>query len=349
MYIRTIELVLVFTKMPIDLNKIETEALENIEAAESSDNLESLRVKYLGRKSEISGYLRTVKDLDVDDRAEAGEEVNRIKKNLKKAFEGKSKELREKEVSEKMTKERTDISAPGKKMEEGSLHPITQALRDVRRIFNSMGFYIVEGPEAETDFYNFDALNIPKEHPSRDLMDTFWIKKEEGMDNYLLRTHTSPMQIRFMEKHNPPFRIVVPGRVFRHEATDATHEIQFYQVEGLMVDKNVSLAHLKGVLTHFLSEFFKKDVEIKFHQSHFPFTEPSVEVFMKLKGKWIEIAGAGMVHPNVFKAVKYNPPGPDDWQGFAFGIGVDRLVMIKHNIDDVRLLYGGDLRFLKQF
>jgi phenylalanyl-tRNA synthetase alpha chain len=212
-----------------------------------------------------------------------------------------------------------------------------------------MGFYVVEGPEVENEFYNFDALNIPKEHPARDLMDTFWLKREEEKERKLLRTHTSPMQIRFMEKHNPPFRIVVPGRVFRHEATDATHEIQFYQIEGLMVDKNISLAHLKGVLTHFLSEFFKRDVEIKFHQSYYPFVEPGIDALMKLKGKWIEIAGAGMVHPNVFKAVKYNPPGPDQWQGFAFGIGVDRLVMIKHNVDDMRLLYGGDLRFLKQF
>ncbi len=335
--------------MTVDIRKIRTEALDKIKAAKSSDDLESLRVKYLGRKSEINAYLKDIKTLAPGERAELGKITNEVKREIKKALEKKIKEVREKEVSEKVTKEKIDITIPGKKMEEGSLHPITQALRDVRRIFDSMGFYVVEGPEVENEFYNFDALNIPKEHPSRDLMDTFWLKKEEGKDNYLLRTHTSPMQIRFMEKHNPPFRIIVPGRVFRHEATDATHEMQFHQIEGLMIDKNISLAHLKGVLTHFLSEFFKKDVEIKFHQSYFPFTEPSVEVFMKLKGKWMEIAGAGMVHPNVFKAVKYNPPGLDDWQGFAFGVGVERLLMIKHNIDDIRLLFSGDLRFLKQF
>jgi len=335
--------------MAVDIKKIEAQALKDIEAAISSDDLESLRVKYLGRKSEISAYLKSLKNLDPKERAQAGKEANEIKVKIKKTFNTKSKEIREKEVSEKVIKERIDITAPGKKIEEGSLHPITQALRDVRRIFSSMGFYVVEGPEVEKEFYNFDALNIPKEHPARDLMDTFWVKKEEGVEPKLLRTHTSPMQIRFMEKHNPPFRIVVPGRVFRHEATDATHEIQFYQVEGLMIDKNVSLAHLKGILTHFLSEFFKKDVEIKFHQSYYPFVEPGIDVLMKLKGQWMEIAGAGMVHPNVFKAVKYNLPGPDEWQGFAFGIGIDRLVMIKHKIDDMRLLYGGDLRFLKQF
>jgi len=335
--------------MAIDIAKIKADALKGIEASQDSDSLDSIKIKYLGRKSEINVYLKNIKNLDSEERAQLGQETNAVKQEIKKALDQKIKETREKEVSERMTKEKIDITAPGKKIELGSLHPITQALRDTRRIFTSMGFYVVEGPEVEEEFYNFDALNIPKDHPSRDLMDTFWLKNEGEDDSLLLRTHTSPMQIRFMEKHNPPFRIIVPGRVFRHEATDASHEIQFYQVEGLMIDKNVSLAHLKGILTHFLNEFFKKDVEVRFHQSYFPFTEPSVEVFMKLKGKWIEVGGAGMVHPNVFKAVKYIPPGPDSWQGFAFGMGLDRLVMIKHDIDDVRLLYGGDLRFLKQF
>ena len=335
--------------MAIDINKIKADALKDIEAAKDSASLDAAKVKYLGRKSEINDYLKNIKDLGAEERSKLGQETNAIKQEIKKAWEDKARELKEKEVADKIAKEKIDISAPGKKFHSGSLHPLTQGMRDVRRIFSSMGFYVVEGPEVENEFYNFDALNIPKEHPSRDLMDTFWLKKEEGQEPKLLRTHTSPMQIRFMEKHNPPFRIIVPGRVFRHEATDSTHEVQFNQIEGLMIDKNVSLAHLKGIVTHFLNEFFKKDVEVKFHQSFFPFTEPSVEIFMKLKGKWLEVGGAGMVHKNVFKAVKYNPPGPDDWQGFAFGMGFDRLVMIRHGIDDVRLLYSGDLRFLKQF
>jgi len=202
---------------------------------------------------------------------------------------------------------------------------------------------VVDGPEIENEYYNFDALNIPKNHPARDLWDTFWLK-DIGL---LLRTHTSPMQARYMEKHKPPLRIIVPGRCFRHEATDASHDVQFYQIEGLMVGQDVSMANFKGVIEEFLKRFFGSGVKMRLRPGHFPFTEPSFEVDIKRKDKdWLEIMGAGMVHPNVFKAVGYTP---DKWQGFAFGVGLDRLAMLKYQIDDIRLFYSGDLRFLKQF
>lgn len=247
-----------------------------------------------------------------------------------------------------------DITAPGKKMERGHLHPLTQAMDRACAIFQSMGFEIADGPELENEFYNFDALNIPKEHPARAMWDTFWLKgdklpsdfeKEKG--KLLMRTHTSNAQIRYMETHNPPFKIVVPGRVFRYEATDATHEIQFYQLEGLMVDERINLANLKAIVKIFLRKFFNDDkIEVRFRPSYFPFVEPGVEIDMKFNGKWLEIAGAGMAHPKVLENAKLNP---NQYQGFAFGVGVDRLAMIKHKIDDVRLFYSGDLRFLKQF
>ncbi len=246
----------------------------------------------------------------------------------------------------------------------GHLHPITSTIREIRTIFAELGFEIALGPELETEFYNFDALNVPADHPARDMQDTFWLKpalsdkagspahslKENVVgikqERKVLRTHTSSVQIRYMESHKPPFRIIVPGKVFRNEATDATHEAQFYQIECLYVDKIVSLAHLKGVLTHFFKKFFGEDVVIRFRPSFFPFTEPSVEVDMRWKDKWLEMGGAGLVHPNVFKSVGMNA---EEWQGFAFGFGIDRLVMLKYGIDDVRFLYQGDLRLINQF
>ncbi len=242
--------------------------------------------------------------------------------------------------------------------EKGHLHPITQIVREVYSVFKEMGFEVADGPELEDEFHNFDALNIHKDHPARDMQDTFWIKengdgkKMDGVRNadngerMVLRTHTSSVQIRYMETHKPPFRIIVPGKVFRNEATDATHEAQFYQVEALYVDKDVSLAHLKGVLEKMFKKIFGDDVNIRFRPSFFSFTEPSVEVDMQRNGKWLEMGGAGMVHPNVFRAVGVDP---DKWQGFAFGFGLDRIAMLKFGIDDVRLGYSGDLRLINQF
>ncbi len=249
---------------------------------------------------------------------------------------------------EKGKKKFLDVTAPGKKIELGHLHPLTRAQKRATEIFSSMGFEIAEGPELENEYYNFDALNIPKNHPARDMWDTFWLKTGDPKKRLLMRTHTSPVQIRYMENNKPPFRIIAPGRVFRYEATDATHEVQFYQLEGLMVGKNITLGNLKAVMEVFFRKFFLggEDIEIRLRPSYFPFVEPGVEIDMKFNGKWMEVGGAGMVHSNVLDGVKLDPR---EWQGFAFGMGIDRLAMIKHKIDDVRLFYSGDLRFIKQF
>ncbi|NOY35438.1 MAG: phenylalanine--tRNA ligase subunit alpha [bacterium] len=248
----------------------------------------------------------------------------------------------------KAKEKKLDVTAPGKKIELGHLHPLTQAQKKATDIFSSMGFEIAEGPELETEYYNFDALNIPKNHPARDMWDTFWLKNPKSKTgNALMRTHTSSVQIRYMEQNKPPFRIIAPGRVFRYEATDATHEIQFYQLEALMVGKDINFANLKAVIETFFRKFFNsKDIEVRLRPSFFPFVEPGMEMDMKFKGEWMEMGGAGMVHPNVLENVKLDPR---EWQGFAFGMGIDRLAMIKHKIDDVRLFYSGDLRFIKQF
>ncbi len=239
---------------------------------------------------------------------------------------------------------------------KGHIHPLTQVTLEIVEAFQALGFEVADGPEIETEFYNFDALNVPKDHPARDMQDTFWVKPQSA--GKLLRTQTSAVQIRYMEKHKPPFRIVVPGKVFRQEATDATHEAQFHQFEGLLVDEKVSLADLKGTLSHFFKKLLGDKVSIRFRPSYFPFVEPGVEIDVscfKCAGKgcnvckqsgWIEVMGAGMVHPNVFKAVNVDPV---QWKGFAFGLGIDRIVMLKYGIEDVRLLYSGDMKFISQF
>ncbi len=237
--------------------------------------------------------------------------------------------------------------------EKGHQHPISNLIAEINDIFAKIGFELVDGPEVETEHYNFDRLNVPKDHPSRDMQDTFWLSNDDVSVPTVLRTHTSPVQARYMESHQPPIRIIVPGKVFRNEATDATHEAQFFQLEGLYVDKDVSLGHLKGTLEYFLSKLFKGKTEIRFRPSYFPFVEPGLEVDMrmlegesKLVGRWVEIMGAGMVHPNVLRASGIDP---NIYSGFAFGVGVDRLAMMRHGIDDVRLFYTGDLRLINQF
>lgn len=236
---------------------------------------------------------------------------------------------------------------------KGHLHPITQFIREATSIFSEMGFVVATGPELETEYYNFDALNVAKDHPSRDMQDTFWIKQKSSptvdrSNRPVMRTQTSSVQIRFLEKNKDslPCAIIVPGKVFRNEATDATHEAQFYQLEALYVDKGVSLGHLKGTVEHFFRKMYGDDVKIRFRPSYFPFVEPGVEVDMLFNGKWLEMGGAGMVHPNVLQSVGIDP---SQWSGFAFGLGVDRLVMRMHNITDIRMLYSGDLRFINQF
>lgn len=236
---------------------------------------------------------------------------------------------------------------------DGHRHPMSQMIAEINAIFAELGFVFAEGPEAETEEYNFNRLNVPKDHPSRDMQDTFWFKAADTKEPTVLRTHTSPVQARYMEIHNPPIRLIVPGKVFRNEATDATHEAQFYQLEGLYVDKGVHLGHLKGTLEYFFSKFFSGETEVRFRPSFFPFVEPGVEVDMMLKGsdsklanRWIEIMGAGMVHPNVLRDSGIDPT---EYSGFAFGMGIDRLAVMKYGIDDIRHLYSGDLRFVNQF
>jgi phenylalanyl-tRNA synthetase alpha chain len=236
---------------------------------------------------------------------------------------------------------------------QGHKHPLTQMIAEINGIFAEIGFVFAEGPEVESEYYNFDRLNVPKDHPSRDMQDTFWLKDKDVIEPTVLRTHTSPVQARYMDSHEPPIRVIVPGKVFRNEATDATHEAQFFQLEGLYVDKGVHLGHLKGTLQYFFEKFFGAETEVRFRPSFFPFVEPGVEVDMKLikgesqlAGKWIEIMGAGMVHRNVLKGANIDP---EIYSGFAFGMGIDRLAVMKYGIDDIRNLYTGDLRFVNQF
>ncbi|RLC38447.1 MAG: phenylalanine--tRNA ligase subunit alpha, partial [Candidatus Nealsonbacteria bacterium] len=332
------------------------------EKAEDLKTLDKIFKKYLGKKGEIAQIFSSLKNLSERERKKLGREANSVKREIEEMIREKSKELQEKLRKQKIEKEKIDVTRPGKKITTGHLHPLTLVQREVLEIFQSMGFSVVLGPELETEWYNFDALNIPKDHPARDMWDTFWLKPECQMSNvksqkFLLRTHTSPVQIRYMEKYNPPLRIVVPGRCFRHEATDASHDIQFYQLEGLMVDENVSAANFRAIIEEFLRRFFKEPVEIRLRPSYFPFTEPSFEIDVKINSKvksqkskllkdWTELLGAGMVHPKVFEAAGLNPK---EWQGFAFGVGLDRLAMLRYKINDIRLFYSGDLRFLNQF
>jgi len=326
-----------------DLIDIEKKALKELQEVKNKDNLESLRIKYLGRKGELTLVLRSLKDLPEGERKKMGAKANQVKEKLQQAIDEKFLEFGQE------SKIDIDITRPGHKAKRGRIHPLTLVERDIRRIFLSLNFSVIEGPELETEFYNFDALNLPDWHPAREAWDTYWIKDgKKDKDKLLLRTHTSPVQVRFMEQHKPPFQIIVPGRVFRYEATDATHEDDFYQFEGLMVGKDINMAHFKYVITKFFEEFFKgQEIEFRFRPSYFPFVEPGIEVDVRFKGgEWLEMLGAGMVHPHVFEAAHYNPR---EYQGFAFGVGIDRLAMIKYKIPDVRLSYSGDLRFINQF
>ena len=338
-----------------NFSEIKKQGLKEIEEAKDLKKLDRVYKKYLGREGEVFLVLKNLKDFPNEKRKEIGKEINLVKIVIKERIEKKMIELKREETAEILKKDWIDVTIQGDKIEKGYLHPITLTLRKIQEIFQNMGFSIVEGPEVETEWYNFDALNIPKDHPARDAWDTFWLKDDEKL---LLRTHTSPVQIRYMEKNQPPFRIIVPGRVFRHEATDASHEINFYHLEGLMIDKQISMANFKAIMEHFLKSFFGKKIKMRLRPSFFPFTEPSFEIDISCvacKGKgcsvckktgWVEVMGAGMVHPNVLKAGGLNPK---NWQGFAFGMGIERLIMMKYKIDDIRLFYNGDLRFLKQF
>jgi len=345
--------------LKINLKILKKEAKKEIEGAKNLKELDEIFRKYLGEKGELRQILHSLKDLPQLKRKETGKLANQIKKEIEEILKKKKSNIQNL-ISNIQKQEWVDITIPGKKPVLGHLHPLTQVKKEVEEIFQSMGFSVVEGPEIENEWYNFDALNIPKDHPARDMWDTLWLKDKGA--KLLLRTHTSPVQIHYMEKNQPPLRIIVPGSVFRHEATDTRHEFQLYQVEGLMVDKEISVANLKAILAEFFKRFFGKNTAFRLDPDFFPFTEPSFNVSVTCvicEGKgcnlckktgWLEMAGAGMVHPNVFKnsGLNLNPPA-GEWRGWAFGFGLERLAMMKYKIDDVRLFRSGDLRFLNQF
>jgi len=331
----------------MDLKKLEKQAKEEIKKSSTKEELFSFEVKYLGRKGLLTQVLRGLSNLAITQRKEAGMAANILRVKIQELLNARKTELLENTTAEKI-----DVTAPGKKIPQGHLHPVTIIYNELFEIGKSLSFAIVEGPEIETDWYNFEALNIPKDHPARDTQDSFYINEE-----VLLRTHTSPVQIRYMETHNPPIRILAPGRTYRRDS-DATHTPMFHQLEGLLVDKHVTVANLKGTLDFFVKKIFGEERKIRLRPHYFPFTEPSFEVDVSCglcNGKgcrscknsgWLEVLGAGMVHPNVLKSGGIDPK---KYQGFAFGMGIERLVMLKYGVDDMRMLYEGDLRFVEQF
>jgi len=336
------------------IENLKNQALEEIAKSESSKELNDLRVKYLGKKGELTSILRGMGELSPEERPKMGALVNSAKQEVENEIQEKEKELAKKELQERLENEEIDITLPSQKIRRGSKHPLNRVIEEVEDLFVSMGYDVVSGPELETDEYCFERLNLPKGHPARDMQDSFYITPE-----YLLRTQTSAVQARTMmaNKEKTPIRVIVPGKTFRRE-DDATHSHQFNQVEGLVVDKNISLADLKGTLEVFMKKMLGQNTELRFRPSYFPFTEPSYEVDVtcfKCGGKgcnlckqtgWIELLGSGIVHPNVLKMNGYDP---EEYSGFAFGVGLDRLAMFKYGITDIRLLYQNDVRFLKQF
>ncbi|MFA5829864.1 MAG: phenylalanine--tRNA ligase subunit alpha [Candidatus Gracilibacteria bacterium] len=342
------------------LKKLSEQAISEIDKASNLQHLKDIEVKYLGRSGEITIILKGIKDLPDEEKRTFGQFSNQVKVALEAVFNEKRQTLESAEIQKQLTGEFFDLTAPGKKYDVGHIHPLSQVQYEAENIFSDMGFSVMDGPEVESEYYNFESLNIPKDHPARDMQDTFFLqdKSAEKHGRLVLRTQTSPVQIRTMEKYGAPLRIIVPGRVFRYEATDASHDNTFYQVEGLMIDKEISLADLKGVMREFLTRLFGKEVKVRFRPGYFPFVEPGLELDFSClicneKGcsvckqtGWVEFMGAGMVHPNVLKAGGIDPK---EYQGWAFGFGLTRLVMMRHAINDIRLLQSGDLRFTEQF
>ena len=324
--------------------EVERIAIEALEAIKSESELEEWRVAYLGRRGEISARLRGVGSLPPEERREAGASLNRLKSKLTNAFDEVAQRLAEKPRGTGSA-DAIDITLPGRRANLGGLHPSEMMMREILEVFNDMGFQTVEGPIVELEKYNFDMLNVPADHPARDLQDTLWLDRKSEQP-VLLRTQTSPMQIRTMEKQDPPVRIVSPGLCFRHEATDATHEWQFHQIEGLAVDEGVTMSDLKGTLYEFTRRIFGTERKIRFRCDYFPFVEPGVDVSVDWDGRWVEIMGAGMVHPKVLEGVGYDT---SKYTGFAFGMGPERIAMLRYNIEDIRHFFSNDLRFLSQF
>ncbi|MEE1279726.1 MAG: phenylalanine--tRNA ligase subunit alpha [Oscillospiraceae bacterium] len=339
--------------MKEQLMQIKQNAAAALSAVSATSELEELRVRYLGKKGELTAILKQMGSLSPEERPIVGQLVNEVRSELEESISKKGEELKGAAMEQKLRDEAIDVTLPGKKQELGHKHPLTLVLDDIKQMFLGMGFDIVRGPEVETDYYNFEALNIPKDHPARDTQDTFYIT-----ENILLRTQTSPVQIRTMEQMKPPIRIISPGRVYRSDAVDATHSPVFHQIEGLVVDKGVTMADLKGTLELFAKKLYGEDSKVRFRPHHFPFTEPSAEVDVmcfNCQGKgcslckgegWIEILGAGMVHPKVLSICGIDP---EEYSGFAFGMGLERLVMRRYQIDDMRMFFENDMKFLSQF
>ncbi|WEG13926.1 phenylalanine--tRNA ligase subunit alpha [Pullulanibacillus sp. KACC 23026] len=341
--------------MKDELVQLKQEALEVIEAAQDLQSLQAAKVKYLGKKGSLTDILRGMGKLSAEERPVIGQLANEVREAIQSTIDEKETRLEEEKVRQKLQKETLDVTLPGRAVRQGSRHPLRLVIEEIEDLFISMGYAVAEGPEVEQDYYNFEALNLPKNHPARDMQDSFYITEE-----LLLRTHTSPVQARTMERHQGkgPVKIICPGKVYRRDNDDATHSHQFMQIEGLYVDKNVTLSDLKGTLTVFAQKMFGEDRRIRLRPSFFPFTEPSVEMDIscfhcggdgcsvcKHTG-WIEILGAGMVHPNVLRMSGFDP---DVYTGFAFGMGPERIAMLKYGIDDIRHFYTNDERFLKQF
>jgi len=329
-----------------DLEGLHAEALELVAGAADRRALDDLRVRFLGKKGELTGLLKQLGQLPHEQRREVGQAVNRTKQALEHSISERESELRSEELTRRLASERIDVTLPGRAIEPGGLHPVTRALDRILSIFNQLGFSIETGPEVEDDYHNFEALNFPEHHPARAMHDTFYLPNGD-----LLRTHTSPVQIRTLKERSPPVRIVAPGRVFRADS-DQTHTPQFHQVEGLLIDEDVSFADLKGLLSEFVNAFFEDELEVRLRPSYFPFTEPSAEVDVRWRnddgspGRWLEVLGCGMVHPNVLTHCGIDA---DRYTGYAFGLGVERFAMLRYKVNDLRLFFDNDLNFLRQF
>ena len=345
--------------MKTDIEKLRAEAVLDLEKVESLESLEEIELKYFSRKDGLlNGILKQLKDLSPAEKKESGQLANKVKQELEEIIEKKKFELERKKVEESLAKDFIDVTLPGIRSEQGSLNPMSIIQNELEDVFKSLGFMILDGPELESDCYNFESLNIPEHHPARDTQDTFYINQKAGDEKLLLRTHTSPVQVRAMQKYGAPLRAVVPGRVFRYESVDASHDNTFYQLEGIMIDEDLSITNLIAVMKTLLKGIFKKDVKVRLRPGFFPFVEPGFELDINClicggagcsvckQTGWVELLPCGMVHPNVLRAGGIDP---EKYSGFAFGLGLSRLVMMKYGIDDIRLLSSGDLRFLRQF
>ena len=323
-----------------ELEQLMNDALAAVEAAADLQVLDQVRVDYLGRKGQLTHQLKQLGTLPPDQRPQAGQAINSAKQRLQQAITRRREQLEQLQIDNRLRSEAVDVTLPARGQRSGSLHPVTHTFNEIQGLLQRAGFDVVEGPEIEDNYHNFEALNIPESHPARAMHDTFYVS-----GNLLLRTHTSPVQVRVMENGRPPFRIIAPGRVYRCDS-DMTHTPMFHQVEGLLVDEGVTFAQLKGLLVDFLQSFFDTGVQIRFRPSYFPFTEPSAEVDIMGENGWLEVLGCGMVHPFVLENVGIDS---EKYTGFAFGMGVERLAMLKYNIDDIRIFFENDLRFLQQF